>query len=65
MTWNTRCCKKYGNDISNKLSLTLNVRNVALCAYKLEFVHPGTKKKMEFKIKPEGKIFQQFLPDLL
>ena len=56
--------KKYGNDFSNNLSMELNVRNVALCAYKLEFIHPATKKKMEFKIKPEGKIFQQFLPDL-
>lgn len=56
--------KKYGNDFSNNLSTELNVRNVALCAYKLEFVHPATKKKMEFKVKPEGKIFEQFLPDL-
>jgi len=56
--------KKYGNEFSNALSLELNVRNVALCAYKLEFIHPGTKKKMEFKVKPEGKIFEQFLPDL-
>ena len=56
--------KKYGNEFSNNLSVELNVKNVALCAYKLEFVHPGTKKKMEFKIKPEGKIFEQFLPDL-
>ena len=56
--------KKYGNDFSNNLSMELNVRNVALCAYKLEFIHPATKKKMEFKVKPEGKIFEQFLPDL-
>ena len=56
--------KKYGNDFSNNLSTELNVRNVALCAYKLEFIHPATKKKMEFRIKPEGKIFEQFLPDL-
>ena len=56
--------KKYGNDFSNNLSTELNIRNVALCAYKFEFVHPATKKKMEFKVKPEGKIFEQFLPDL-
>ena len=56
--------KKYGDEFSNNLSAELNVRNVALCAYKLEFVHPATKKKMEFRIKPEGKIFEQFLPDL-
>lgn len=57
--------KKYGNDFSSALSSELNVKNVALCAYKLEFTHPSSKKKMEFKVNPEGKIFQQFLPDLL
>lgn len=56
--------RKYGDEISNNLSNELNVKNVALCAYKLEFVHPKAKKKMEFKIYPEGKIFEQFLPDL-
>lgn len=33
-------------------------RHIALCAYKLEFVHPKTKKKMEFEIMPEGEGFQ-------
>ena len=56
--------KKYGNEISNALSNILNVKNVALCAYKLEIIHPTTKKKMEFQIRPEGKIFEQFLPEL-
>ncbi len=56
--------RKYGNDFSNTLSTELSVKNVALCAYKLEFTHPSTNKKTEFKIKPEGKIFGQFLPDL-
>lgn len=56
--------KKYGSEESINLSTGLNVKNVALCAYKLEFTHPSTKKKMEFKIQPKGKIFEQFLPDL-
>lgn len=56
--------KKYGNDFSNALSTELHVKNVALCAYKLEFIHPSDKKKKEFKIHPKGQIFQQFLPDL-
>lgn len=56
--------KKYGSDFSSALSTELHVKNVALCAYKLEFTHPLTKKKMEFKIHPKGQIFQQFLPDL-
>lgn len=32
-------------------------RQIALCAYKLEFVHPKTRKKMEFAIEPEGEGF--------
>lgn len=56
--------RKYGGEMSNTLSNELNVKNVALCAYKLEFTHPTTNKKTEFKIKPEGKIFEQFLPEL-
>lgn len=35
-------------------------RQIALCAYKLEFVHPKTKKKMEFEIKPKGEGFLLF-----
>lgn len=56
--------KKYGNETSEFLSNEMNVKNIALCAYRLEFLHPATNKKMEFKIKPEGKIFEQFLPEL-
>ena len=33
-------------------------RHIALCAYKLEFVHPKTKKKMVFEIEPEGEGFK-------
>ena len=32
-------------------------RQIALCAYRLEFVHPKTKKKMEFEIQPQGEGF--------
>lgn len=32
-------------------------RQIALCAYKLEFVHPKTRKKMVFEIAPEGEGF--------
>ncbi len=34
-------------------------RQVALCAYRLEFTHPVTKKRLEFQIEPEGEGFQQ------
>lgn len=33
-------------------------KNIALCAYRLEFIHPKTKKKMMFEIEPEGKGFE-------
>lgn len=29
-------------------------RQIALCAYRLEFIHPKTKKLMEFEIKPKS-----------
>lgn len=32
-------------------------RQIALCAYRLEFVHPKTKKLMVFEIDPEGEGF--------
>ncbi len=41
---------KYGTEESLQLSRQLNIRNVALFAYKLEFVHPKTGKRMEFKL---------------
>lgn len=33
-------------------------KNIALCAYHLEFVHPKTKKKMVFEVEPEGEGFK-------
>ena len=35
-------------------------RPLALCAYKIAFVHPKTKEKMEFQVKPEGEAFSDF-----
>ena len=32
-------------------------RHIALCAYRLEFLHPKTKKQMEFEIEPKGEGF--------
>ena len=32
-------------------------RQIALCAYQLEFIHPKTKKQMEFEIEPKGEGF--------
>ena len=36
-------------------------RQIALCAYKLEFKHPKTRKKMEFEIKPQGEGFTKII----
>ena len=36
-------------------------RQIALCAYKLEFKHPKTRKKMELEIKPQGEGFTKII----
>ncbi len=33
-------------------------KQIALCAYRLEFVHPKTKKKMDFEVEPESEGFK-------
>ena len=35
-------------------------RHIALCAYRLEFIHPKTKKQLEFEIEPKGELFSHF-----
>ena len=35
-------------------------RGVALCAYAMEFKHPGTGKKMKFQVKPQNPAFTLF-----
>ena len=44
---------KYGSEKSQEISKKLGIRNVALYAYRLEFVHPTTGKKLEFQIEPK------------
>lgn len=36
-------------------------RQIALCAYRLEFVHPKTRKKMEFGTEPQGEGFTKII----
>lgn len=50
---------KYGSEDSKALSVKLGVRNVALCAYKLELKHPTQGKTIEYEVKPEGTIFKK------
>ena len=45
--------QKYGNEASNTLAKRLGMRSVALCACKLECMHPVTGKKMSVERKPE------------
>lgn len=51
---------KYGNAESLMASKQLGVRNVALCAYELEFLHPIKKEKLKFRIMPLEKVFSNF-----
>ena len=44
---------KYGQDKSGE--------GLGLCSYRLEFIHPHTKKTMNFEIKPCGELFGGFL----
>ena len=51
---------KYGDSSAREISEQLGIRGAALCAYSLEFVHPVSKEKMSFQIKPQGKGFSYF-----
>lgn len=39
---------------------TKEAAQLALCAYRLKFVHPTTKKEMDFTIHPRNRIFEPF-----
>ena len=51
---------KYGSEDVKEYSRLRRIKNVALCAYHLEFVHPVNGKKMEFNIEPKGEAFRPF-----
>ena len=51
---------KYADAAARAVSEKLNIRNVALCAFSLEFCHPVTKEKMNFQMKPQGEAFSCF-----
>ena len=50
---------KYAGQEAVALSEQMHLKEIALCACSLSFCHPGTGKRMDFWIKPEGKSFQQ------
>lgn len=49
---------KYADAKTVGLSERLQVKEIALCAYRLVFRHPGTGERMEFQIEPEGRGFR-------
>lgn len=52
---------KYGTEESKSFSKEIGCRNVALCACRLQFKHPGNGKAVEFYKKPDDEIFIPFL----
>ena len=53
-------CPIWGDAKYNTLEVQdRRYRPIALCAYRLEFVHPKTKKQMQFEIEPKGEGFRQ------
>lgn len=48
---------KYGVD-KDSTNVDKSWKQIALCAYRLEFIHPKTKKMMEFEVEPEGDGFK-------
>lgn len=51
---------KYGSETSMALARKLGIRHVALCAYSLEFRHPVSGERMEFRNKPGNPAFSFF-----
>lgn len=51
---------KYGNTTVAGTTGSPAYRGVALCAYSLDFTHPGNGKKMSFRVKPQNPAFEKF-----
>lgn len=52
---------RYGSQQSRQSSQALNVRSVALCAYRITLKHPVTGKLLDFAENPKGQIFSKFI----
>ncbi|MEY8522057.1 RluA family pseudouridine synthase [Lachnospiraceae bacterium 38-10] len=52
--------KKYADAAINIYSEAHGIKNVALCAFKLKLIHPGTGEEMLFISKPVGEVFHDF-----
>lgn len=44
--------RKYGDEQAQRLAEALGLKNVALCAHRLCFVHPSSGRKMDFSTTP-------------
>lgn len=53
---------KYGSECSKRFSREKGIKNIALCAYELEFSHPDSGKTMTFTVMPSGEAFTPFFP---
>lgn len=51
---------KYGSDESMALGREANAKTPALCAYRLMWKHPVSKKEMDIKIAPEHPVLRGF-----
>lgn len=51
---------KYAQPQDGAGAMGIKPGELALCSYKLQFCHPVSGKKMEFEIKPQGKVFVEF-----
>lgn len=51
--------RKYASEDATALSEKLGIRETALCAYRLAFIHPKTGRRMQFECKPEGAAFRK------
>lgn len=56
--------RKYADVQTVRLSEQLGIKEIALCAGRLAFMHPATGKKMVFSVMPEGKGFQEFRQEI-
>ena len=50
---------KYADDVTLAMTKRLGTKEIALCASRLVFDHPGTGKRMQFQITPEGAAFRK------
>lgn len=52
--------QKYGNQEAKAQAGALGIRNAALCACRVGFLHPVSKERMDFQVKPENPAFSSF-----